>query len=315
MSYLEKKTLNDYNKDVKQVFNTLTISGNYRVIGSGSFKKIKYASDYDLEEVVKEAKGKTILDKIYHMFKKKFEDCKKDSNYFITDFKCGLNTDGEPLRWTYKDIKKGYQILEDGRKMKFQDCILIKATMKMDMIVLIDGIFTEFSDNYYINIGDKSNYFEHEQEPEHIETGILKSLDEYLNVHQNYWKTLKRLFSLSTREPKKYKKDIKKMMDFFNGKTGLINKCKNELEILMLVIENKFRKPKIDDIHYNLSVIDKWADEAGLNISTSIKKMMNKKSFPSLYKSIDKLVLKLFQIINKSSYLFLKKKSNLNLII
>ena len=315
MDYLEKKTLNDYSNDVKQVFNTLTISGDYRVIGSASFKKIKYSSDYDLEELIKEHKGRNTLDKIYQMFKKKFQDCKADSNYFITDFKCGLNTDGEPLRWEYKDMMKGYKILEDGRKMTFQQCILIKTMMKLDLVVLIDGIFTEFSENYYFTIGNDSNYFEHEQEPEHIETGILKALDEYLNVYQNYWKSLKRLFSLSVRDSKKHMKYIKRMITFFNGKTGLINKCKNELEILMLVIENKFRKPKIEDIHYNLSIINQWADEAGLNISKQIDSMLNKKSLTSLYKSIDKLALKLFEIVNKSSYLFLKKKSNLNLII
>ena len=69
----------------------------------------------------KEKKGRTILDKIYNAFKDKFISCKEDEDYFITDFKCGLNTDGSPLRWEYKDIMKGYKILDDGYKMKFQE--------------------------------------------------------------------------------------------------------------------------------------------------------------------------------------------------
>jgi hypothetical protein len=305
MDYLEKKTNKDYLKEVKQVFNKLTITGNYRVIGSASFKKIQYNSDFDLEELIKNQKGKTILEKIYHIFKKKFEDAKKDKNYFITDFKRGLNTDGEPLRWSYSDIKKGYKILESGRKMPFTDCILIKSTIKLDMIVLIDGIFTEFSENYYFKIGDEANFFNHELDPEHIEMGIKKSLDEYLNVDLNYWKSLKRIFSLEVRKKKRNMKLIKKMIDFFNGNTGLINKCKNELEIILIVLDNEFRKPKRTDIDNNLNEINKWAQEAGININ--INNIINKKTSGSLYKSIEKLKDKLFDLVNKSSYIFLKK--------
>ena len=106
MNIFEKKTKKDYNKDVLKVFDKLTINGKYTVIGSGNLKKIEYNSDYDLQELIKEKKGKTVLDKIYHLFKDKFKSCKKDDNYFITDFKCGLNTDGEPLRWDYNDMMK-----------------------------------------------------------------------------------------------------------------------------------------------------------------------------------------------------------------
>ena len=87
MNIFEKKTKTDYNKDVLKVFDKLTINGKYTVIGSGNLKKIEYNSDYDLQELIKEKKGKTILDKIYHLFKDKFKSCKKDDNYFITDFK------------------------------------------------------------------------------------------------------------------------------------------------------------------------------------------------------------------------------------
>jgi hypothetical protein len=305
MDYLEKKQLTDYNKEVKNVFNKLTITGDYRVIGSASFKKIKYSSDYDLEELIKETKGKTILDKIYQIFKKKFEDCKKDDNFFITDFKCGLNTDGEPLRWDYNDMKKGWKMLESGRKMSFQDCILIKTTMKIDMIVLIDGVFTEFSENYYFQIGNDANYFNHELTPEHVEMGIKKSLDEYLNVDKNYWKSLKRIFSLEVRKKKRNMRFIKKLIDFFNSNVGLINKCKNELEILLIVLDNKFRKPKLKDIIGNLQKIDEWGKKA--NIKLKIDKLIKMKSFTSLYKSIEILANELYDLVNKSSYIFYKK--------
>jgi hypothetical protein len=309
MNIFEKKTKKDYNKDVLKVFDKLTINGKYTVIGSGNLKKIEYNSDYDLQELIKEKKGKTVLDKIYHLFKDKFKSCKKDDNYFITDFKCGLNTDGEPLRWDYNDMMKGYKILEDGRKCFFQECILIKTMMKMDMIVLIDKIFTEFSENYYIKIGNDANYFSHEFEKEHILVGIKKSLDEYLNVYKNYWKTAKRTFSLFLLQ-EKHKKTLHELMTFFNSNTGLINKCKNELDILLSILDNNFRKPKISDIKYNLEVINIWATEAKIKIPL-ILKILKQNKMSSIYKLIEELRDELYNIVNERSYNFLK---NINLI-
>ena len=309
MEYLEKKTINDYNKDVKQVFNMLTITGNYRVIGSASLKKIKYNSDYDLEELVKEQKGKTMLDKIFNMFKNKFIDCMNNKNFFITDFKCGLDTNGEPLRWSYKDMMKGWKILENGRKMTFQECILIKTIMKMDLIALIDGIFTEFSENYLFQIGTDANFLKHELEPDHIEAGIKKSLDEYLNIQQNYWKSLKRLFSLSLRKKMIDKKMTKYFIDFFNSNTGLINKCKNEFDILLVILEQKFRKPEIKDIHFNILKINEWAKEANIDIQKTTNTLLKLKKLPVLYKSIEKIRDQLFNLVNKNSYLFFKNNN------
>ena len=41
-----------YPDNIKDVFDTLTITGNYQVIGSASLEKIKYNSDYDLQEFI-----------------------------------------------------------------------------------------------------------------------------------------------------------------------------------------------------------------------------------------------------------------------
>ena len=309
MNYFERKTINDYNTDIKNVFNKLTISGKYKVIGSNSLKSIKYGSDYDLEELDNE-KGKHPLKKIYHLFLKKYEHAKNDPNVFITDFKCGLDNDGEPLRWDYKTIKAGKQKIQSGHYITFEECLLIKATMKLDMIVLIDGIFTEFSENYYLDINGVKNYFEHDRTKDHIETSILKSLDLYLNVDKNYWKSLKRLFSINMLNiNNKNIPLLKEMIDFFNSKTGLVNKCKNELDILMLVIDNNFRKPKITDIKYNLDIINRWSKEAGLNLNRYIEKMKSLNSLSSLYKDIEKLKDILYKIVNQSSFKFLQNKN------
>lgn len=290
--------------DITDVFNTLTITGHYTVIGSASLENIKYNSDYDLNEMIKKlGKGSTVFDKIYSIFKEKFKEAKANSNYFITDFKCGMGNDGEPLRWTYNDMMKGV-----NNNITFQEALKMKSTIKLDLIVLIDGIFTEFSENYYFNIGGQTNYYKEEMKPIFNKLSIQKSLDEYL-VEDNYWKALKRLFSLMLYDVKgksgKLLKTVSDLIDFFNSDIGLINKARNELDILLLVLEQTFRVPKLSDIFYNITKINDWCREAGLNIDFLF--LLRKRSLKQIEKSIRLLRDQLFKIVNDASFKYYTK--------
>ena len=140
---------------MQHVYNLLTITGKYTIIGSASDKSIKYVSDYDLQEYIKKPKfSKNILDDIYEDFLDKFEKAKANPKIFITDFKCGMDTNDEPLRWNYYDMKRGSKKLTDGRDISFQQAMTQKTTCKMDIIALINGLFCEFSENYNFKIGD-----------------------------------------------------------------------------------------------------------------------------------------------------------------
>jgi hypothetical protein len=291
-------------EDITDVFNTLTITGHYNVIGSASLENIKYNSDYDLNEMIKKlGKGSTVFDKIYSIFKEKFKEAKANSNYFITDFKCGIGKDGEPLRWTYNDMMKG---VNNG--VTFQEALKMKSTIKLDLIVLVDGIFTEFSENYYFNLGGHTNYYKEEMEPSFNKLSIQKSLDEYL-VEDNYWKALKRLFSLMLYDVKgksnKLLKTVADLIDFFNSDIGLINKARNELDILLLVLEQTFRVPKIKDIFYNITQINNWCREAGLNIDFLF--LLRKRSLTQIEKSIRLLRDQLYDIVNDISFKYYTK--------
>jgi len=108
----------------------------------------------------------------------------------------------------------------------------------------------------------------------------------------------------------KNKKILQKLMTFFNSDTGLKNKCKNELDILLSMLDNNFRKPKISDIKYNLAAINIWATEANIKIPL-ISKITKQNKISSMYKIIEKLRDELYNIVNERSYIFLK---NINLI-
>lgn len=307
MNNLEKKI--DYSKDVEKVFNILSIEGKYKVVGSNSLQSTLYGSDYDLNEIIDwDGNKKILLDKLYQLFKKKYIFCKNNDNYFIIDLKNGLDSNGDDLHWNHNEVIEGFKTLKNGNLISFQEALNQHAMLKLDMIVLIKGIYTEFSEVYFLNINDKKNYNSKENNKS-IEKLLQIDINNFLK-EQNYWKTLKRIFSLI-----KLKNDkdpiLDEMINFFNSKIGLINKCKNEIDILILILENTFKKPKIKDIIFNLKVIKNWSIKAGLNINYDIDIILKiiKLKEKSLYKSLIKLQKKLNKIINEESYLFLTKKN------
>ena len=76
-----------------------------------------------------------------------FEIIKSVENTIITDFELGENSKGEPLRWTYEEIKR-----KDNNGITFEDALKQKSMIKMDIVTLHDGRFIEISEVYNIYI-------------------------------------------------------------------------------------------------------------------------------------------------------------------
>jgi hypothetical protein len=303
LSLFDKKQLIDFSDKIQRVFNLLTISRKFRVVGSASLKNIRYVNDYDLNELYQrnfDTKG--ALDLIYKMFVYKFKRCEQDPTCFITDLKCGTDSDGKPLRWDKKDIKKGFKELKDGRKMTFQECILAKATFKLDLVKIIDGVFTEFSDNYLIKLGEESNFFPHDLTKDHLLTSLEHSYEEYFYDYQNLYKGLKRAFSFYLMESEGKNADIlKKLMKLFNSPVGKLYNIKGQLGTILLVIENKhgFRKPKITDIKRNLQLIWKSLENLPVeDVRKKLEKALKINTLPKMKKALEDIENDLYIIIN-----------------
>jgi hypothetical protein len=163
-----------------------------------------FNADYDLNEKYKAKDTPTVLNQLYENFKDKFKQAKTNPDYYIIDFKLGEDDEKEPLRWSYTEIMKGYQITKN-KKYTFTDCLLQKGVMKIDMIICTNGIFTEVTDNYFLTIGNHKN-FDNENKNE-----VMKNLIEDYNElieDKKYMKALKRLLSITVLEGKPSKKLI-----------------------------------------------------------------------------------------------------------
>ena len=250
------------------------------MIGSASNKKIKYASDIDLEEYVS-LKGS--LNEILKIFQEKFKKAKASPNIWITDFKCGENDNGMPLRWTYSDIMKGYLIRQtkispQGQKVYFIDQLKKKSIIKLDVIALINNKLKEFSSNYYFTISS----LKHSTEPIKYETVARSLITDAIQLQQedNYLKSLKRIFvyyktilretKLSYKKQETIKNEQKKLIELFNSEIGKLYYFKNQLNIIKLMYEQKFKPINKDILIYNLEYIMKSLPQKYHNLIINI---------------------------------------------
>ena len=92
--------MKNFNNNLKSIFELLLFNNKYKDIGSSSSNLI--FGDYDLNSLLN-YKGKNPETTIYINFKKIFDYLRKNTELYITDFKLGEDSSGEPLRWTMKE--------------------------------------------------------------------------------------------------------------------------------------------------------------------------------------------------------------------
>jgi len=291
MAEFKTKTPEQINNQVLTTINEFSIKGKYKIIGSNSLRSIQYGSDYDVEAIVKNISPKTISKKIQDEYKKSANNpdiwitdfkCGQDprlvysgdySDHSLKKYLDNplipqkqrekiLKSSGEErvdlvrdlyiLRWTPQDIASGKIKMIDGKTRSLQECIMDKTTMKIDLITKVGNQFAEMSENYYISAGGKTNFSKIPTKKE-LEDSLEEDIHYYSKMDS--FKALKRLFSLLMLEGKvKNKKKITKLIEFFNGQVGYLNKIRAELGILETLLMQP-RKPKWEDVVANLQFI------------------------------------------------------------
>ena len=292
------KTKDDFNYKLQDVFNLMSIQGKYNIVGSSSLKGILYASDIDLNEKTK-VSGKHPFEHVYDMFVQKFKIARENDNIFITDFKAGNNKD-ESIKWTYDKLIKNKDL--------FIKCLHTKSMIKLDIIYLLNGVYVDITEVYFLQIGDFKTYDDNELDSKMVLSELKKSYDECIKEGQ-FFKALKRLNSIMNIN---HKNTTITLTEFFNSQSGLLYKCYSDLNILLTLINNKFRKPKIEDIKNNLQIIKQMLSiqtETKQNVSKIIDDICKKKKLNEMFVYIDKLSIYLAKLFNRDAKEFGK---NLN---
>lgn len=299
-----------FSRDEEQIFNLLTITGRYRIIGSQNIPHLEYKSDFDLQEFFNSPNLKGYPKKILKIFQDKFVRASKDENIYIIDMKCGEDEKNEALRWNKQTIKKGSQLL-NGKTYLFKDCLLHKSTIKMDIIAFIDGIATEFTENYYFKLKNYQNY--DNKTKEQIYKEILDDGRAYLK-QGNVMKALKRV-NASLMLVDKDEAIQKLIQSFLNTHTGLLNAIKNDIDTLKNLTETKFKKIDREKITNNISLIQKLLErvEDDKLRETAIKELelIKRLSLKQMPTRLDEVRDYLQQRINKESNAFVNKNPKL----
>lgn len=283
------RKLSQLNDATSDVINLFAIRGKKRLIGSSALRAIQYSSDYDVETELKGISPSRIVKMFQEAYREIGDDvwvadfkCGYDKRliyngeYDDKSLKHYLKnplipakqrreimkSDGEErmklvrdlyiLRWKHQDILRGEIKLIDGTLYPMTEAVMDKTTMKIDLIVKVGNQFCEISENYYIKIGDQSNFVRQPSKKE-LESDLAEDIQYYSKTDS--FKSLKRLFSLLQIEGvKKNKSQLDKLVAFFNGQVGYLNKIKNELAILETLLSQP-RKPKWEDVQANLQFI------------------------------------------------------------
>ena len=262
-----------YNNNIKKIVKLMSMESKVNIVGSARIRKNLYYSDYDSFSKVK---GKN-ENMIYNHFRSVFEIIKNSENTIITDFKLGENTKGEPLRWTYEEIKR-----KENNGITFDDAIKQKSIIKMDIVTLHNGRFIEITEVYNIYIDGESNS---DYSIENIRKELIDDMNEQIK-EGNIMKALKRKYSLLNLDNKD-KMIREKLIDYFNSPIGLLNRCKSDLETLLIVIESP--KFDIDEIRNSLQLLKE---------SISAFPVENNLEMISMMKTKDKMKVPIYKMIN-----------------
>jgi len=292
-------------KNITDVFHFLSLKSSHSfLIGSSNIRNIKYAVDYDLNENLKINDSVQILNGVYKEFLQMFEKAHKKEDYYIVDFKCGYNEkNNEPIRWSFEDLKNGYKYV-DKNKVTFQQCLIMPNNIiKLDLVYLYHGIFTDINILYNFHIVGKKKDLQ--KEKENVEKDMTESIQEDIEElikDKNYFKVLKRMFALSNLK----EKPDHKLLDIFNSDLGMLYKTINSLELIIIMCEQSFRRVSVQILKENLEFIKQAMSHImidNVNLDSDINKIVQilNSTFEvkNVIKKINSIINSLEKTLNK----------------
>jgi len=217
---MEKEFPRNYPQTVADVLEAMSLSKgkNLMVIGSGSLRNILYAGDYDSNENLKNLSPAQVAKGLKAVIRR----LRKLKNVVVGDIKLG-GTMADAIHWSPGEIIQG----------KLEPYIEQEARRKIDAVAFINGRYVELSTvyNYPSEIADNKQYIKE------LEADMAEQVRE-----GNYWKALKRLFSIRRiTAPKK----AEAMIPLFNSELGLLYSVISDIEVLLYLMDLHKGNPEL----------------------------------------------------------------------
>ena len=346
MTKLLKKTVEMIDTNIIKPIEEFSIQGRYKIIGSNSYRVLRYANDYDIQTDIK-GNNMDYLEKITQHFKKQFVKAKSSQNIWITDFKCGMDERlsyfGDYTDASIQDYIKNPYLSEqqiktilDGNeteRIEFIKSLFVLRWSYNDIIkgykILFDGTKKVFKDclldktimkiDLLLLVGNQiaeisENYTikigsktnQVKFSSKDLQQSLQYDIDKYRKT--NSFKSLKRLYSLFLLEgEKKNRIIINKLIDFFNSQVGALYQIKSELDVLTVAREQKFRLMPFEIVYNNLQFIKTQISKVfSIPIDDSVFESINEVTDQNADSLIEKLSEYFTKKVNDNSKDFLK---------
>lgn len=215
--YMKKKRIDSLNNTLGDIVHKFSIQNKLKLMGSNSLRGILFPSDYDFISKITEP-IKALSTHFQELFSKPLP-------FLFLDFKAGSDSTKEDgkLRWTPKDISKGYV-----KKKTLEEALKEDLVIKLDYAVQSGNAFLENSIIF-------NTSYQSQKTKKEIELDLQADINLYTK-EKNSMKALKRLFALLLIQ--KVNKPLQeRLITFFNSDVGLANKIANDLEFMMLILE------------------------------------------------------------------------------
>jgi len=346
MTKLLKKTVEMIDTNIIKPIEEFSIQGRYKIIGSNSYRVLRYANDYDIQTDIK-GNNMDYLEKITQHFKKQFVKAKSSQNIWITDFKCGMDERlsyfGDYTDASIQDYIKNPYLSEqqiktilDGNeteRIEFIKSLFVIRWKYADIMrgykTLFDGTKKVFKDclldktimkiDLLLLVGNQiaeisENYTikigsktnQVKFSSKDLQQSLQYDIDKYRKT--NSFKSLKRLYSLFLLEgEKKNRIIINKLIDFFNSQVGALYQIKSELDVLTVAREQKFRLMPFEIVYNNLQFIKTQISKVfSIPIDDSVFESINEVTDQNADSLIEKLSEYFTKKVNDNSKDFLK---------
>ncbi len=335
---LESKILEDYSHRAMYILEKFKfpeygglVSNKMIVFGSFALRLQPYYSDIDSIDTVhindRGSKAIEFAEQFFQQVVKRFE---KQKGWFITDIKCGMYDDGEPIKWTVEEVLNGRRNKypdfngHESNRIYLYDAISqvgnSRVLTKIDVSIPYQSKYLECTCIYFIDCN--SGYINHDERIYDVNRilGDLKTDAEKTFHEHKLIKSMKRIFSQV-----KYlgdQKSAEKLYPLLTSHIAQISGIVSELKTLQLLVDEKhnlninFSGQELDYIKERLSNImdvelDKLKLDNYLNKLYVYLKDGKNKNFLVL---IAKLINYLSDIVNKYTFAYVKQH-NLSAIL
>jgi hypothetical protein len=150
------------------------------------------------------------------------------------------------VRWTPKEIKVGFVILRNGKRLTLGDAIKSGGLTKLDCVGWVNSKYVEFSIIYDIILNGKRLFKSGD-----VKESLLRDM-KYYRTHDEPFKYVKRTFALA--KATKNAKLGNKMIKIINSDLGRLYLLSSDIAVLLYLLENNhtLNKDRLDTELANL---------------------------------------------------------------